>query len=218
MLRQFQRYFLTGLLAVTPLVITAWVLVKMYQLIDRVMRPWLQRIPGLTETYPDFALTTIAFLSFVILIVIVGLGTRSLVGRAFMNLIEAVIHRIPFVKTIFMATKQIASVFLTDKRSAFQKVVLFEYPRRHCYSIGFVTHDEPDHTMLNIFLPTTPNPTSGYMLLVPREQTVILPLTVEDGIKLIISGGSIMNEQQAQPLRQAAAALHAGRDHGEVSP
>jgi uncharacterized membrane protein len=217
-LKALQGYFLTGLLAITPLVITIWVLLQLYQLIDRIMRPWLQRIPGLTETYPDFALTTIAFLSFVLIIVIIGLGTRSLVGRAFMNLIEAIIHRIPFVKTIFMATKQIASVFLTDKRSAFQKVVLFEYPRRHCYSIGFVTHDDPEHTMLNIFLPTTPNPTSGYMLLIPREQTVILPLSVEDGIKLIISGGSIMTPEQAAPLREAAATLHAGRSPGEISP
>jgi len=215
-LRQLQRHFLTGLLAVTPLMITAWVLVKVYQLIDRVMRPWLQRIPRLTETYPDFALTLIALVSFLLLIVIIGLGARSLVGRAFMNVVEGVIHRIPFVKTIFMATKQIASVFLTDKRSAFQKVVLFEYPRRGCYSIGFVTNDEPEHTMLNVFLPTTPNPTSGYMLVLPREQTVVLPLSVEDGIKLIISGGSIMTVEQAQPLREAAAALQTDHAPGEV--
>ena len=218
MFRRLQRYFLTGLLAVTPLMITGWVLAKVYQLIDRSMRPWLQRIPVLTETYPDFALTLIAFVSALLIIVVIGLGTRSLVGRAFMNVIERVIHRIPVVKTIFMATKQIASVFLDDKRSAFKKVVLFEYPRPGCYSIGFVTHDEPDHTMLNIFLPTTPNPTSGYMLLMPREQAVILPLSVEDGIKLIISGGSVMTAEQAQPMRQAAAALHAGQAHGEGSP
>jgi len=217
-LRQLQRHFLTGLLAVTPLMITAWVLVKVYQLIDRVMRPWLQRIPRLTETYPDFALTLIALVSFLLLIVIIGLGARSLVGRAFMNVVEGVIHRIPFVKTIFMATKQIASVFLTDKRSAFKKVVLFEYPRLDCFSIGFVTHDEPDHPMLNVFLPTTPNPTSGYMLVMPREQATVLPLSVEDGIKLIISGGSIMTTEQAQSLRQSAAHLLAERTGGEVSP
>ncbi len=218
MIRQLQRHFLTGLLAVTPLMITAWVLVKVYQLIDRVMRPWLQRIPRLTETYPDFALTLIAFASFLLLIVLVGLGARSLVGRAFMNVVEGVIHRIPFVKTIFMATKQIASVFLTDKRSAFQKVVLFEYPRLGCYSIGFVTHDEPDHPMLNVFLPTTPNPTSGYMLVLPREQAMVLPLSVEDGIKLIISGGSIMTTEQAQSLRRSAAELLAVRERGEAAP
>ena len=78
-------------------------------------------------------------------------------------------------------------MFLTDKRSAFQEVVLFEYPRPGCYSLGFVTHDEPYHTMLNVFLPTTPNPTSGYLLLVPRQSATVLPLTVEEGIKLIIS-------------------------------
>jgi len=137
---------------------------------------------------------------------------------AFINLLERLIERIPVVKTIFMATKQIAAVFLTDKRSAFQEVVLFEYPRPGCYSLGFVTHDEPYHTMLNIFLPTTPNPTSGYLLLVPRESAIVLSLTVEEGIKLIISGGSVMTSEQARPLREAAAALHAARVSGEDSP
>ena len=218
MWKQLQRHFLTGLLAVTPLAFTAWVLVKSYQLIDGVMRPWLQRIPHITEAYPDFALTLIAFLSFLLVIVLVGLATRSLVGMAFINLVERVIERIPVVKTIFMATKQIAAVFLTDKRSAFQEVVLFEYPRPGCYSLGFVTHDESYHTMLNVFLPTTPNPTSGYLLLVPRESIVVLPLTVEEGIKLIISGGSVMTREQAQPLRDAAAALRGVRASEEESP
>ncbi len=207
MFRKLQRHFLTGLLAVMPLALTTWIMVKGYQLIDAVMRPWLQRIPHLTESYPDFMLTLIAFVSFLLLIVLIGLGTRSLVGVALFNVVERVIRRIPVVKTIFMSAKQIAAVFLDDRRSAFQQVALFEYPRPGCYSIGFVTYNDPVHTMLNVFLPTTPNPTSGYLLLVPREQAVILPLTVEEGIKLIISGGSVMTSEQARPLREAAVHL-----------
>ncbi len=109
MWRWLQRHFLTGLLAVTPLALTAWVLVKSYELINVTMRPWLQRIPRLTETYPDQLLTVIAFLSFLLLIVLVGLATRSLVGVAFFNVVERALARIPVVKTIFVATKQIAS-------------------------------------------------------------------------------------------------------------
>ncbi len=217
MLKRLQRHFLTGLLALAPLAITAWVLWKSYELIAATMRPWLRRIPHLTESFPDFVLTAIAFISFLLLIALVGLATRSLVGVAFFNLIERLIERIPVVKSIFTATKQIAAVFLTDKRSAFQQVILFEYPRWQCYSLGFVTHDEPAHPLLNVFLPTTPNPTSGYMLQVPRAQAVLLPLTIEEGIKLIISGGSVMTAAQAAILREAAAVLDRERDQPEVS-
>lgn len=209
MWKRLQRHFLTGLLAITPLAITAWILVNVYELIDASLRPWLQRIPGLAGTYPDFVLTSIAFLALLLIIVVIGLMTRSLVGVAFFNLVERVIERIPVVKSIFMATKQIASVFLTDKRSAFQQVVLIEYPRPECYSLGFVTHDEPGHALVSVFLPTTPNPTSGYMLLVPREQAIVLPMTIEEGIRLIISGGSVMPEELRPPVREAAARLAA---------
>ena len=215
MFKRMQRHFLTGLLAVAPLAITIWVLWKSYELIAATMRPWLQRIPYLTETYPDFVLTAIAFLSFLLLIALVGLATRSLVGVAFFNVIERLIERIPVAMTIFTGTKQIAAVFLTDKRSAFQKVILFEYPRPHCYSLGFVTHDDPQHPMINVFLPTTPNPTSGYMLLLPRAQAVMLPLAIEDGIKLIISGGSVMSPDQAGLLREAATVLRTNREQSE---
>jgi uncharacterized membrane protein len=215
MFKRMQRYFLTGLLAVAPLAITIWVLWKSYELIAATMRPWLQRIPHLTETYPDFVLTAIAFLSFLLLIALVGLATRSLVGVAFFNVVERLIERIPVAKTIFTGTKQIAAVFLTDKRSAFQKVILFEYPRPQCYSLGFVTHDDPQHPMVNVFLPTTPNPTSGYMLLVPRDQAVMLPLAIEDGVKLIISGGSVMSPDQASLLREAATVLRTNREQSE---
>jgi len=206
-----RRYFLTGLLAVTPLVITSWILWRFYRLIDVSMRPWLRKIPSLTETYPDFVLTLIGFIAFLLLIVLVGLFTRNLIGIAFFSLVERVIEKIPVVKTLFTATKQIAEVFLTDRRSAFQEVVIFEYPRRGLYSLGFVTRDDPTHSCYNVFLPTTPNPTSGYLLMVPRDEAQILPLSVEEGIKLIISGGSVMDEKQAVVLRNTTNQLHAAR-------
>lgn len=218
MWRWLQRHFLTGLLAVTPLAVTLWVLVKSYELISATLRPWLQRIPGLSDAYPDELLTSIAMLAFVLVIVLVGLATRSLVGVAFLNLLERIIARIPVVKTIFVATKQIAAVFLTDKRSAFQQVVLFEYPRQGCHSLGFVTRDEADSPLLSVFLPTTPNPTSGYMLLLPRTDAEVLPMTVEDGIKLIISGGSVTSPEQAAILQAAARRLERRAGRGEDTP
>jgi len=198
-----RQHFLTGLLAVTPLAVTGWILWRFYLLVDRTVRPWLEKIPGLSESYPDFVLTVLGFIAFLLLIVLVGLFTRNLIGIAFFRLVEKLLNRIPVIKGIFTATKQISEVFLNNQRTAFQKVVLFEYPRRGLYSVGFITQDDPQLEFLNVFLPTTPNPTSGYLLLVPRDHARILPLTVEEGIRLIISGGSVMTTLQGQKIADA---------------
>lgn len=204
MYRFLQRHFLTGLLAITPLVITSWILWRFYILISSTMRPWLQRIPAITETYPEFLLTFFGVVAFVLLITLVGLFTRNLIGIAFFRVLERFFEQIPVVKGVFSAIKQIAEVFLRDRRTAFQKVVLFAYPRQGLYSIGFVTKDEPEHRLVNVFLPTAPNPTSGFMLLVPREELVELGIPVEEAIKLIVSGGSIMTHAQAQLVGDSA--------------
>jgi uncharacterized membrane protein len=198
MYKFLQRHFLTGLLAITPLAITSWILWQFYVVVSARMRPLLQRIPAITETYPEFLLTFFGVVVFVLLITMVGLFTRNLIGIAFFRLLERFFEQIPVVKGVFSAIKQIAEVFLRDRRTAFQKVVLFAYPRQGLYSIGFVTQDEPGNKLVNVFLPTAPNPTSGFMLLVPRRELVELGIPVEDAIKLIVSGGSIMTAEQAR--------------------
>ncbi len=207
MYRFMQRHFLTGLLSITPLVITTWILWRFYVLISATMRPWLQRIPAVTETYPEFLLTIIGAVVFVILITLVGMFTRNLIGIAFFRVLEKFFAQIPVVKSVFSAVKQIAQVFLQDRRTAFQKVVLFAYPRQGLYSMGFVTRDEPEQLLVNVFLPTTPNPTSGFMLLVPRHELVELSIPVEEAIKLIVSGGAIMTPEQAVLVADHAARL-----------
>jgi len=197
MYKFLQRHFLTGLLSMTPLVITSWILWRFYVLISATMRPWLRKIPAITETYPEFLLTFFGVIVFILLITLVGLFTRNLIGIAFFRLLERFFQQIPIVKSVFSAVKQIAEVFLRDRRTAFQKVVVFAYPRLDLYSIGFVTRDEPGHPLVNVFLPTAPNPTSGFMLLVPREELTEVDIPVEEAIKLIVSGGSIMTDGQA---------------------
>ena len=210
MFRFLQRYFLTGLLAITPLAITAWILWRFYDLISDNMRPLVQKVPALSEAYPEFFLTLIGVFVFVLIITLIGMFTRNLIGMAFFRLLERIIVKIPVVKSLFSATKQIAQVFLEDRRSAFQRVVLFEYPRKGLFSVGFVTRDEPADDLINVFLPTTPNPTSGYMLMVPRHEMQALDLPVEEAIKLIISGGAIMSEAQAELVRDSSHQLAPG--------
>jgi uncharacterized membrane protein len=203
-----RRHFLTGLLTIAPVVVTVWILWRFYLLVDRTIRPWLEKIPGLRlEAIPDFALTLAGVLAFLLLIALVGMFTHNLIGIAFFSLVERVARRIPIIKGIFTATKQISEVFLKDHRTAFEKVVMFEYPRRGIYSLGFVTFNDPELELLNVFLPTTPNPTSGYLLMVPRQQAIILPVTVEEGIRLIISGGAVMTAQQGQQLQELLAGV-----------
>jgi len=215
MYKFLQRHFLTGLLAITPLAITSWILWRFYVLVSATMRPWLQRIPAITETYPEFLLTFFGVVVFILLITMVGLFTRNLIGIAFFRVLERFFEQIPVVKGVFSAIKQIAEVFLRDRRTAFQKVVIFAYPRQGLYSIGFVTQDEPENSLVNVFLPTAPNPTSGFMLLVPRRELVELGIPVEDAIKLIVSGGSIMTAEQARlvghNVEQLAAAVQGGK-------
>ena len=206
MFMHLRKHFLTGLLAITPLAITLWILWRFYILIADTIGPWVQRIPALSGTYPEALLNLIGLVIFVLLITLVGVFTRNLIGVAFFRLVERFFARIPVVKSVFMATKQIAEVFLQDRRTAFQKVVVFEYPRRGLFSLGFVTKDVPGVPLVNVFLPTTPNPTSGYLLLVPREDLRELDIAVEEAIKLIVSGGSIMSEEQC-----ARVAVHSRR-------
>lgn len=207
MLGFLKRHFLTGLLTIAPLAITLWVLWRFYELVSATMRPWLERLPALSAAYPDFFLTLLGFLIFMLLIVLIGMTMRSLFGLAMLRLLERGVEQIPVVKSMYSGTKQIASVFLQDRRTAFQSVVLFEYPRPGIFSLGLVTRDEPQDALVNIFLPTTPNPTSGFMLLAPREDLRPVNLSVEDAIKLIVSGGSVMTSEQAVQIAADARIL-----------
>lgn len=200
----------------TPLVITSWILWRFYQIISATMRPWLARVPSLSDAYPEFFGTLIGVVVFVVLITLVGLFTRNLVGIAFFRLLERFFQQIPVVKSLFSAVQQIANVFLQDQRKAFKEVAVIAYPRPGLYSLGFVTRDEERDDLVTVFLPTAPNPTSGYMLLVPRTEMRTVDIPIEEAIKLIVSGGSIMTTDQAAQIRDRTVAVR--RATGDLRP
>jgi uncharacterized membrane protein len=113
--------------------------------------------------------------------------------------------KIPVIRGVFHISKQISEVFLNNSNSAFQKVAMFDYPRSGIKALGFVTNDDPDKSNVNIFLPTTPNPTSGFMLILPRADVQLLDMSVEEGIRIIISGGSVVENSSADIIEQAIA-------------
>lgn len=199
--RLYKQHFLLGLLSVAPIAITAWILFQFYELVSRTVRPILLRIPRVTELVPEFFLTMTAFVCFLALVALVGLFARNLAGRAFFNVLERGLDRIPLIKSVFSSTKQLAEVFFSDQRSAFREVVLFEYPRPGSYSLGFVTSSSSSG-LVSVFLPTTPNPTTGFLLILERGEIAATSLTVEQGIRLIITGGAAMTAAQATRLRE----------------
>lgn len=210
-----RKSFLTGLLAITPLAITSWILFRFYNLISSGVRPWVLRIPSVPQAYPEFFLTFIGVVSFVLLIMLVGIFTRNLIGMAFFRLVERFIERIPVVKSVFSAIKQIAEVFLQDRRTAFKDVALVEYPRKGIFSLGFVTRNEIDDEIVTVFIATSPNPTSGFMIFVPKDDLQILNIPVEDAIKLVVSSGAVMTGAQAGEIKQQIGLFSAGAESSE---
>ena len=189
-----KNYFLTGLLVILPVFITGYVIWFLIQGMDVV----LKYVPAkyLPDTYLPFHVPGLGLILVVIIILAVGLLFRNLADRKVVHFWENMVDRIPLVRIIYSGVKQLLESFFLQKSDAFKRVALLEYPRRGAYVIGFITgksrgevQSKTDKNMMNVFVPTTPNPTSGFYILIPEDELVILDMTVEDAFKLIISGG-----------------------------
>jgi uncharacterized membrane protein len=203
-----RQLFLTGLVIILPLIITIWVLRLLFDLVHGVSTPIilkllaLLRLPYLDEpVFTEYAVPLIGVFLTLLLIFLCGLLATNLLGRRFVAAFDSVMLRIPLIKGIYGAARQLLNAF-NQKATAFQRVVAVEYPRPGVFTIGFVTRDgatlgagpggEPMSGYTLVFLPTTPNPTSGWLAAVRREEVVPLGLSVEEGIKLIVSGGLVV--------------------------
>lgn len=211
----FRRAFLTGLLVLAPLGVTAWVSVWLFRSIDDLVRPMILSLPGVADQLPPGGINGIGVVAAIVVVTVVGLFANNLLGRSLFGLIDNLLARIPWIKGVYGAAKEISGVVFSDKGRAFRYVVLIEYPRRGMYSIGFVT-SEPVHAgheeFVHIFLPTSPNPTSGFFLLLPREDTRKLDMAVEDGLKLIVSGGAVISHDDGEDVHSALASFREGGD------
>lgn len=208
----FRRAFLTGLLVLAPLGVTAWVFVWLFRTVDDWVRPLLLRIPTVRDSLPEEGIIGLGVLVAVIIVVLVGLFANNLLGRTFFGTLDRLINRIPWIKGVYGATKEISGVVFSERGRAFRQVVLFEYPRRGIYSIGFVTLEPGEdaahrNDYYHVFLPTSPNPTSGYFLLVPRDDAIQLSMTIEEGLKLIVSGGSVISPRGSETIDEALTRL-----------
>lgn len=205
---RLRRHFLAGLLVLTPLGVTLWVVSWLVNLVDGKTRHFLTRV--LSQFGLDYSFTlfghnySVIPFGFGILIVFIGICfagmiTGNFIGNWFLKIIEAVIRRVPGVSWIYNAADQMSQAFFNRKSNLLESVVIVEYPRRGMFGIGFVTaRDIPnpfqaDGGKVNaVFIPTTPNPTSGFLLLVPQEECISTQMTVEEGMKVVISGGVVI--------------------------
>ena len=189
-----KNYFLTGLLVILPVFITAYVIWFLIRVMDVV----LKYVPAkyLPDTYLPFHMPGVGLVLVIIIILAVGILFRNLAGRKVVHFWENMVDRIPIARIIYSGVKQLLESVFLQKNDAFRRVALLEYPRRGAYVIGFITGEskgevqsKTDKNMMNVFVPTTPNPTSGFYILIPEDELIILNMTVEDAFKLIISGG-----------------------------
>lgn len=185
----FRKHLFSGLAILVPLGVTALVAKIVIEGVSGVLLPILNLI---FEKVPDFVLVPVSILVFVVVVWLVGLMASYVIGRRIIGLGEAFISRVPLVKTVYTSSKQVVDLLVRDEGEAFDYVVLVDYPCPGLKAMGFVTGQVlgPDAAVfLKVFIPTTPNPTSGYLELVPPAKAVRLAISVEDAVKLIMSGG-----------------------------
>ncbi len=190
MRHRLRNILIAGLLVTLPLAVTAVVLLWLFRALDSLLRPVFAlfelEIPGL------------GFLSGVVLILVAGVMASNVVGRRLVHAFDRLMLRIPFARTIYAATKQLSDTLLQSDRLALKTAVLIEWPSKGLYTVGFVTgetrgeiRDAVKERVVNVFVMTTPNPTTGFLCLVPESQVVPLDMAIEDALKLVVSGGLV---------------------------
>lgn len=183
----FKRTILAGIFTIVPLALTGFILVFMFRFLDSVSAPILNII--------GFHIPGLGILLTILSVYLLGVIIRNVLGRRLFSWGEKIVLAIPLVSTIYKTIKQFINAFSgTADGKSFQKVIFLQYPRVGVWTLAFVTGESVDANSVeyyHIFVPTTPNPTSGFFIIIPKRETMLTEMTVEEGIKMVISGGLI---------------------------
>jgi len=197
MILKLRRYFIAGLLVWLPVGATILIFSLLLDLIDRLL--YLLPPPLRPDALLGFHIPGLGAILVLFVFVLTGMLAANLLGRRLVRIYEAVLERIPLVNTVYGAIKRFAEIVFSDSTSAFKKVLLIEYPRPGLYSLAFQTSENQaevqsraGEAIVAAFLPTTPNPTSGFMLFVPKRDVIELDMPIEDALKMIISLGVVV--------------------------
>lgn len=191
--------FLAGIAALLPIGLTVFVVWFLATKLGGLIGSLFAKVPILSQ-FSQPIIILIGLATLVVFVYIIGAITSSYLGNRLFRLGETLLERVPIIRPLYTALRQFSrAIFL--KRSAFKKVVLVEYPRKGIYTIAFVTNEagwqiRKDHNYINLFVPTSPNPTSGYYIMLPREETIPVDLTIDEALKTIVSGGVIIPKEK----------------------
>jgi uncharacterized membrane protein len=210
----FRRYLIAGLLVWVPLGITWFVIKFMIYLMDQTL---LLLPPDFRpENLLGFRVPGLGVVLTIVILLVTGIVVANLVGRTLVRMGERLLARIPLVRSIYSGVKQVMETMFSDSGKSFRNVVLIEYPRKGIWTLAFLTgeqgtresEDKIGSRVSHIFVPTTPNPTSGFFLMVPTDDVLILEMSVDEGLKMIISAGVVLPSRKKEELlaRRSGAA------------
>lgn len=199
-----KRYFLTGLLIWVPLVITAWVLSLIVETLDQSLRLLPEAVHP--KNLIGFSLPGIGALLTLAIILITGLLAANFIGQKLVGWWDKLLSRIPVVNSVYKAVKQVSDTLFAPNGNAFRKALLVQYPRQGAWTIAFLTgrpggdiRNHLDGDFVSVYVPTTPNPTSGFFLMMPRAEVIELEMSVDEALKYIISMGVVAPPPHARP-------------------
>ena len=202
-LKSLRGKLIAGLVTVVPVVITISVIRILFDFFSSPAVPFLNRV--LSMDISPRVIPLIAFVTTLVLLILLGFLTTNILGRKLVQLGEVILKRIPVANTIYGTAKQITQAFSGGSNRGFQKTILISYPHKDSWTLAFVTGESKDQNgkeYYHVFVSTAPNPTSGYMLIIPKDEAIEANMTVEEGMKAIISGGMLAPESNQIASRQ----------------
>ncbi|MFW8634639.1 DUF502 domain-containing protein [Cribrihabitans pelagius] len=213
--------FFTGIVVIAPVGLTVWLLWTVMGWIDSVVLP-LVPATFRPEQYIGINLRGVGLIIFLLFTIMVGWIAKGLIGRSLIGFAERLVDRMPVVRTVYSGIKQISETVFAQAERSFDKACLIQYPRKGIWAIGFISttakgevsdRAETSGRLMSVFVPTTPNPTSGFLLFFPEEDVIELDMTVEDAAKLVISAGLVYPNAK-DPGRPAAQGRKAAGENG----
>lgn len=205
--KRFRNTLITGIIFLVPMALTFWVLDLVVRATRRIAGPYVTAVlQSIFHQAPELLINLCSLLMVLILVLLIGWLTNFYLGKKFLGMVDSTMMRLPFVRSIYGGAKQIIEAFDMGKTGeSFKKVILMEYPRRGCWALGFVTNEAIEKTrtifgrqLIGVFMPSTPNPTTGFLLYLDPHDLYVLDIQVEDAVKLIVSGGLVTPETFAK--------------------
>jgi len=198
--------FATGFLVLIPITVTIFFIKAVIQFCYRFFVPAIKLFGGLQTPLPELLVPLVGTVVGLLFILAVGMLTQNVVGRNLINAWERVLQKVPFISTVYNLIKEIMDAVMAYRHQEFKSVVMVEWPRAGAYVFGFITSENrnrlpicPGEKLYNVFIPTTPNPTSGYLVIMPEKDVVPLEMKVEEAVKLLISGGMVVDKSASRP-------------------